>query len=182
MAARAVTDDRDVVNGVNRRKTGSTMTVFAIICAQYVVGVLTSGYDPVMTKLAVTSNTSVIKYRIQPGISAVAVIAHVTALDMPGMFSNRNNIVMTTLAFTSHRKMVYSGNIFPVAGLMTEFAIVGGSHVFGRRCAGLNSARVGVTAAALGWRTFKNALYMAGITFLSGMNDVEWKVGLIVIK
>lgn len=119
-----------MVNFIYWSKCKGRMTIFAVVGSQHMIGIFRGSDNTVMTDLAVTGNPFVIKYRIMPGICAMAVITDVATLYMPWMLTYCNNPIMTGLTLTRDGEVINSDYIFPVSGLMTKLAIVCSSHMF----------------------------------------------------
>ncbi len=107
--------NRIVIKARQRQPASVAMTIIADIRRKHMRGVLAIGYSAIMATEAITTNTSMIIYGASPAKCAVAIVANITTLNMPRMFTGCGHAIMTTLTTTGNRKMINPHNILPGA-------------------------------------------------------------------
>lgn len=91
--------------------------------------VFPGGNDAIVTVEAVTNDICMIKYGTKPGKCPMAVIAYITALNMPHIFTRRGYTVMATLTTPQYRKMIDLEDVSPPPRLVTEITILSGRNM-----------------------------------------------------
>jgi hypothetical protein len=62
VTTRAITDNWNMINSINRRKTDRAVAVLTAVSAKDVVGILAGRYGAIVAKLAISGNPIVVKY------------------------------------------------------------------------------------------------------------------------
>jgi hypothetical protein len=97
---------------------GRAVTGLTVTGAADVTGVFAGCLYAVMTALAITCDSGMVKIRRGPGICRMTVVTRVLAGDVVGILARGNDAIVTTGAGTLHLKMIHPGYRHPEAGGM----------------------------------------------------------------
>ena len=104
--------------------------------------VLAARDDSIVAADTIISDAIMFKCGTRPGVGPVAVITHITALDVTGILALRGDTIVATLAGTEDSKVVDSDDMDPGNRLVAVFTVRGHANMLTRRWSSLDSASI----------------------------------------
>ena len=101
------------------------MAILAGIGSQYMCRVLAASDNSIVAADTIASDAFMFECSTRPGVGPVAVIAHITALDVTGILALRGDTIMATLAGTEDSKVVYPHDRSPGNRPMASITVRG---------------------------------------------------------